>query len=926
MIKNKSVIKSSDFTNSIGVDTHFSYFNTAYANQNMVLSDLAYLGVTHVRDVVVPIGIDYVNTYEKAMTAGIRFDSVIPINMLDVPTDIAVMSKLETAYPGGIEAIEGINESSPTFSYDGLSGNQAANAFQGVLYKAVQASPELSAVQVYNFTVGADPYNPASYTQFASATPQYTRGNVHDYVGGAAPNTGNWFLQEQLGASPNSPYVVTETGYDTMPGTDTDGSQGVNDDVQARYMLDDVFDLLAGGASKAYIYELLDELPDPNMTAHEQHFGLFNNDGTPKEAAVGIHNLTSILADTGSSASTFETGTLSYTLTGLPSSGNSMLLQKSSGSFDLAVWAEPAIWNTTTLSETAASPVPVTLQLGEIAGSMEVYDPLVGTSPIARYDQVSQIILGITDHPLVVEVDPLAITQSLQVGNGTDKVTLKLSEDFYQGDAQFVVAVDGVQIGGVQTATALHSSGQDLTLNVLGNFGAGQHKVSVDFLNDAYGGSAATDRNLYVDGTSYNGVAGGAMTLLYTGTVSEVVGTAQQSVVNIGSGYDTVALKISEDYFQGDAQFTVAVDGKQIGGVQTASAPHSTGQDTTYSVMGNFGGGQHAVTVYFLNDASGSNLATQDRNLYVDGASYDGVVTPSAALSLYSSGPQTTTVGTAPSSPILLGSGTDTISLQLSEDYFAGNAQFTVSVDGQQFGGVLTASALHGSGQEQTVTVSGNFGFGRHNVSVNFLNDAYDGSPRQDRNLYVASVGIDGVTTSENYELTNNGSVNFVTITATTYSPGAIGGTIATLGNDTVNAGTGFVTISTGGPTTVVNGGSGGMKFFGNTGSATVTGGSGTDTLIGSGGNLSFIDGTGATTITAGPARELYTIVNGQAGNTLNLYGFNASNDKIHLQGYSGSGITSQQVVGGSTQIVLTDNTKIVLHNVTTLTNSQMFA
>ena len=919
-------VRSADFINSIGVDTHLSYFDTAYANQDMVLSDLAYLGVTHVRDVVVPVGTDYVSTYEKAMAAGIKFDSVIPINMLDVPTDIAIMSQLETAYPGGIEAIEGINESSPTFSYAGLTGDAAANAFQAVLYKAIQASPVLSGVQVYNFTVGTNPYDPATYTQFASSTPQYTMGNVHDYVGGAAPNTGKWFLEEQLGGAPNSPYVVTETGYDTMPGTDTDGSQGVNQDVQARYTLDDIFDLISGGASKAYVYELLDEFADPNMTDHEQHFGLFNHDGTPKEAAVALHNLTSTLADTGTTASTFKTGTLAYTLTGLPSSGNSMVFEKSSGSFDLAVWAEPAIWDTTTLIEHPAASVPVMLQLGQIAGSVEVYDPLVGTSPIARYGQVSQITLGITDHPLIVEIDPLAVTQKRQVGSGNDVVTVKLSEDFYQGDAQFVIAVDGVQIGGVQTATTLHSSGQDLTLNVLGNFGAGQHTLSVSFLNDAYGGSAATDRNLYVDATSYNGAAGGAMTLLYTGTVSEMVGTAQQSVVNIGSGYDTVALKISEDYFQGDAQFTIAVDGKQIGGVQTASALHSTGQDTTYNVMGNFGGGQHAVTVYFLNDASGPNLATQDRNLYVDGATYDGVTTPGAALSLYSSGAQTMTVGTAPSGPILLGSGTDTISLQMSEDYFAGNAQFTVSVDGQQFGGVLTASALHGSGQEQTVTVSGNFGSGRHNVSVNFLNDAYGGSPSQDRNLYVNSVGIDGVTTSENYELTNNGSANFVTTTATTYSPGAAGGTITTLGNDTVNAGIGFVTIATEGPTTVVNGGSGGMKFFGNTGSATVTGGSGANTLIGGGGNLNFTDGTGATTITAGSAKEFYTIVNGQAGNTLDFYGFNASNDKIYLQGYSGSGITLQKVVEGSTQVVLTDNTKIVLHNVTTLTNSQIFA
>ena len=35
---------------------------------------------------------------------------------------------------------------------------------------------------------------------------------------------------------------------------------------------------------------------------------------------------------------------------------------------------------------------------------------------------------------------------------------------------------------------------------------AGTHKVTVAFLNDAWGGTAATDRNLYVDGISHGGV------------------------------------------------------------------------------------------------------------------------------------------------------------------------------------------------------------------------------------------------------------------------------------------------------------------------------------------------------------------------------------------------------------------------------------
>src|SRR5215472_6242656 len=91
-----------------------------------------------------------------------------------------------------------------------------------------------------------------------------------------------------------------------------------------------------------------------------------------------------------------------------------------------------------------------------------------------------------------------------------------------------------------------------------------------------------------------------------------------------------------------------------------------------------------------------------------------------------------------------IGSGPDTLVLKISQDAFQGSAQYTVSVDGNQIGGVLTASALHASGQHDTVTVHGTFASGPHSLTVNFLNDAYAGTPTTDRNLYVYSVTING--------------------------------------------------------------------------------------------------------------------------------------------------------------------------------------
>jgi beta-glucanase (GH16 family) len=95
--------------------------------------------------------------------------------------------------------------------------------------------------------------------------------------------------------------------------------------------------------------------------------------------------------------------------------------------------------------------------------------------------------------------------KTTDLGTGPETIVLKLTQDAWQGDARYSVAVDGVQIGGVQTASALHGSGQQDTVNVRGAFGDGAHSVQVTFLNDAWGGSASTDRNLYVEGASYDG-------------------------------------------------------------------------------------------------------------------------------------------------------------------------------------------------------------------------------------------------------------------------------------------------------------------------------------------------------------------------------------------------------------------------------------
>ena len=251
------------------------------------------------------------------------------------------------------------------------------------------------------------------------------------------------------------------------------------------------------------------------------------------------------------------------------------------------------------------------------------------------------------------------------IGAGSDTLALGFTEDAYLGDAQFTIGVDGQQIGGVLTSTAPHSGTSADTVDVLGNWAPGPHAVTVNFLNDAWGGSADTDRNLYLEGATYDGAFVPRVTqeLQVSGPVSfsitDNLPNLPSITTTVGSGSDTLALKISQDAYLGNAQFTVSLDGQQVGDVLTASSLHSDGTSDTVNVLASLPPGQHTVAVNFLNDAFGGTLDT-DRNLYVDSATYDGAAVDGAAQTLFSSGPATfnvTDTSTTTSSPLVVAAG-----------------------------------------------------------------------------------------------------------------------------------------------------------------------------------------------------------------------------------------------------------------------------
>ena len=205
----------------------------------------------------------------------------------------------------------------------------------------------------------------------------------------------------------------------------------------------------------------------------------------------------------------------------------------------------------------------------------------------------------------------------------------------------------------------------------------------------------------------------------------------------IGSGADTLVLKISQDAFQGSAQYTVSVDGKQIGGVLTASSLHGSGQDDTITVKGSFATGTHTLTVNFLNDLY-AGTPTTDRNLYVDGVAFNGAAVPGATAALLSAGPQnfafagrpTVTIAPTDTNPVVNLSHVDIVATSGNHSLFIGGSFDTARLTGgteavQAFQGHNTIVTAAGN---DTVQIAGTGNVVNAGGGTNHLEDSGSGN------------------------------------------------------------------------------------------------------------------------------------------------------------------------------------------------------
>jgi hypothetical protein len=383
-----TAITASSFVNSLGINTHIDFGADGYQNLPTVEASIDYLGIKNIRDSAQSAS-DLATWLQVAQATGAKFDDYIgetsPGGML---TDLGFAQQL--AQEGILNHVEGGNEEDD--SYPASLGNSlpVTALFQQQVY-ALAHEYGLSAINM-SFGAGWTAANnwEGDYGTVGNLSAYADFANAHTYPNpGQTPGATIQSLNaDALLAAGSRPVMTTEIGWNTST-----FSQGA----VAQYVVQAALDGIKDGGAATYYYALFND--------SSGNFGLMNADGSPTQAGTALHDLTTLLSDTGGS---FTAGSLSFTLDGAEPADNTLLMQTSNGTDWLALWDE------------TAGTHAVTLDLAATASRILVFDPVTGTSSIAGANDSDSITISLGNDPLLIEIVPNGgTTGSGTTGSGT---------------------------------------------------------------------------------------------------------------------------------------------------------------------------------------------------------------------------------------------------------------------------------------------------------------------------------------------------------------------------------------------------------------------------------------------------------------------------------------------------------------------------
>jgi hypothetical protein len=416
-------VKAIRFLNSIGVCTHLVQ---GIDNPRQVADALRYAGFRHVREDGTRNRTLLALLVEIHQKTGVTFDELPALTSIgsdDISASLAEYEQLAAA--GALLSVEGPNEPNNfPVRYQGVrSGVNTTFSpvahYQHDLYAAVKADPHLAGYPVFASSEagGAEPDNQGlqfltiptgAGTLMPAGTIYADYANVHNYVQGngmRAPRDNTAWGAEADGAPAGTwdglfgeygitwhksfkgytiaqlkavPKVTTETGWPTA------GTNSISEEQQGALLTNLYLSAVARKWTYTFIYMLVDE-----PQAGNGFYGLFHRDYTPKLSATYLHNLTRILADENSA---FTPRRFTYYVPDQPRTVHTLLMQKSNGLYDLAVWAD-----------TISPSTDMSLSMESVLRSVKVYDVTRGVLPIRTLRDVAVVPLTLSNHALILE-------------------------------------------------------------------------------------------------------------------------------------------------------------------------------------------------------------------------------------------------------------------------------------------------------------------------------------------------------------------------------------------------------------------------------------------------------------------------------------------------------------------------------------------
>jgi len=388
------------FRDSVGVNTHIAYYDTAYGDWSKIVQRLDELGIDHLRDSAYANpapewhdwNVRYDQAVELAAAHGKRFDFL----MGSPGFSGGSLEDLAQAVAGPLrpaaEAIEAPNE----FDNSGVADwPTELRSYVQALHDRAKGDPALSPLPLIgpSFARGDSP------AKMGSVADAVDLGNLHPYTGGLAPtqdHTSHELASAAL-VSGNHPTMATEAGFHNALSA-TSGQPPVPEDVAAIYTLRALLEHYDAGIQRTYLYELIDEKPNPAADDAEQHFGLLRNDYSLKPAAIALQNLLSVIGRPGP---VDQSHPVDVTVAGDTSGVRQLLLQDGAGHYRLVLWQSASLWDinqrvrTNLPSRSLAVTLPTT--------AVTAYQPVQSADGHALGVGGGQVQVSLGEDPLVLD-------------------------------------------------------------------------------------------------------------------------------------------------------------------------------------------------------------------------------------------------------------------------------------------------------------------------------------------------------------------------------------------------------------------------------------------------------------------------------------------------------------------------------------------